>query len=262
MTKRKWTANHKGVLAAAGLIGPGTKRRRVIHHSTAFRSRALVMDVDSGPAHGSKSGAHEAQMIRGLGSLEWGFPNSIITTMRYAAVYSLTSDTGTTTSQVWRANGCFDPDYSGTGHQPMFFDEYAAVYNYYTVLGSKIKVTLHNASDYAATVCLQGSSNSSLSSTVTNYLEQNNGVNTIIGNKYAEPITLFMTYSPEENMGQAVKNDGSSMTSVGADPSAGEGTYYYGLLATCVSSNTAVITAQVEIEYTVKFSLLKKNGGS
>lgn len=231
------------------------KRQRIIESS---------MQVDSGPAGGSdgKSGQHEAKMVPGLGSLEWGFPNSIVTTLRYADVYTLTSTTGATTSQVWRANGCFDPDQTGGGHQPLFFDEWAAVYNYYTVLGSKIKVTLHNASDYAGTVCLQGSSTSSLSSTVSLHLEQNNGVNTIIGNKYAEPITMFMTYSPEENMGQDVKNDGSSMTAVTADPSSGEGTYFYGLLLTTVSANTSVVTAQVEIEYTVKFSLLKKNGGS
>lgn len=41
---------------------------------------------------------------------------------------------------VFSANGMYDPNITGTGHQPMFRDTFAAMYNHYTVLGSKIKV--------------------------------------------------------------------------------------------------------------------------
>lgn len=44
------------------------------------------------------------------------------------------------TSYRFRANGMYDPDASGTGHQPLGFDELSAVYNHYEVLGSKIVV--------------------------------------------------------------------------------------------------------------------------
>jgi len=42
--------------------------------------------------------------------------------------------------QVYRGNSLFDPDLSGTGGQPMGFDQWTGFYASYTVLGSKIEV--------------------------------------------------------------------------------------------------------------------------
>lgn len=46
---------------------------------------------------------------------------------------------------VFSANGLYDPDITGTGHQPIGFDQWMAFYNHYTVIGSKISVTFVNA---------------------------------------------------------------------------------------------------------------------
>lgn len=233
------------------------------HHHAAFTSQLAMPDVNMSGEAAAKKQKHEARMVPGMGSLEWGFPNSIITTLRYCDVKTLTSTTSATTSTLFRANGIFDPDYTAGGHQPMFYDQWAAIYNYYTVLGSKIKVIFKGTSDYSTVVCLQGSSTTSLSSGVATFLEQNNGVHTIVGPKTNQATVLTMTYSPNENMGQDVKDDGSSMTAVGADPSAGEGTYYFGILAaTSDAASTSTLDILVEIEYTVKFTEISKNSGS
>lgn len=42
--------------------------------------------------------------------------------------------------QEFRGSSLFDPDFTGAGTQPTGFDEWAAVYRRYRVLGSKIKV--------------------------------------------------------------------------------------------------------------------------
>lgn len=42
--------------------------------------------------------------------------------------------------EFWSANNCFDPYVATGGHQPMNFDQWAALYNHYTVVASKIKV--------------------------------------------------------------------------------------------------------------------------
>lgn len=39
-------------------------------------------------------------------------------------------------------NGMYDPNIGGVGSQPYYFDQLAALYNHYVVIGSKIKVTL------------------------------------------------------------------------------------------------------------------------
>lgn len=207
-----------------------------------------------------KRARSEAQMIPGLGNLEWGFPNSIITTLRYCDFYGLTSTSGGSTAQVFRANGIFDPDYSGSGHQPMYRDAYANIYDYYTVLGSKITVTFHSRSaTHGFIVGCIGTDSPSITTTVTTWMENNNAVSALVGNVNAQPTTLTMTYSPEEQLGSHAKDDGSSMTAVGADPSSGEGTYYYAITAaTEDGSTTASLTAKVQIEYTVKFTYLSR----
>lgn len=42
--------------------------------------------------------------------------------------------------RLFRCNSLYDPDYTGSGHQPLGFDEMAVIYDHYEVLGSKITV--------------------------------------------------------------------------------------------------------------------------
>lgn len=49
---------------------------------------------------------------------------------------------GNPTWFIMRANSLFDPDFTGVGHQPMFRDEMAAKYSFYTVLSSQCKFVI------------------------------------------------------------------------------------------------------------------------
>lgn len=71
--------------------------------------------------------------------LKVGFPKTTMVKLRY--VDSIVIDPGVSTlaTYAFRANSCFDPDFTGTGHQPMNFDMWATLYNHYTVVGSKIR---------------------------------------------------------------------------------------------------------------------------
>jgi len=51
---------------------------------------------------------------------------------------------GGSNSWVFQGNNLYDPNYTGTGHQPMFFDNYSSVYSRYRVIYSTIKVTVIN----------------------------------------------------------------------------------------------------------------------
>lgn len=73
------------------------------------------------------------------------------TCLQYQTNISLNPTTGAIGSggsNLWTfaANGLYDPDITGVGHQPMYFDNFAAVYNRYRVNFSKITVTVVNHS--------------------------------------------------------------------------------------------------------------------
>lgn len=69
-----------------------------------------------------------------------GFPKTRFAKLRYCEEFSLNVGAGLITSYVFRANDCFDPDATGTGHQPIGFDNMMAAYDHFTVLGAKIKL--------------------------------------------------------------------------------------------------------------------------
>lgn len=77
----------------------------------------------------SRKGLSRLRVKRPLG----GFPIRKNVTLRYAEVVALNPAGGSDAVQVFGANNCFDPNYSGVGHQPMFFDNYKALYNKYKV---------------------------------------------------------------------------------------------------------------------------------
>lgn len=71
------------------------------------------------------------------------FPNQKIVRHKYCEqiILSAAGSAGTGTTYTYRANSVFDPNKTGIGHQPLFRDEMAANYAYYTVIASFIKVT-------------------------------------------------------------------------------------------------------------------------
>lgn len=54
---------------------------------------------------------------------------------------------GAANAHVFSANGLYDPNITGTGHQPLGFDQLMSMYNHYTVIASKIYCTFSNETD-------------------------------------------------------------------------------------------------------------------
>lgn len=69
-----------------------------------------------------------------------GFPTQKVVSLRYAECVGLNAGAGVIASYAFRANSIFDPNSTGTGHQPYAHDQWAILYNHYVVLGSKITV--------------------------------------------------------------------------------------------------------------------------
>ena len=69
------------------------------------------------------------------------FPTRMVVTLRYVQSININSSLTATGNYCFACNSIYDPDLSGTGHQPYAHDTYSTIYNQYTVLKSLIKVT-------------------------------------------------------------------------------------------------------------------------
>jgi len=67
-----------------------------------------------------------------------GFPSKKLVRLRYVTEITLNAGQDLYARHNFCANGLYDPDISGVGHQPNNFDRWMTIYNHYTVLGSKI----------------------------------------------------------------------------------------------------------------------------
>lgn len=84
--------------------------------------------------------------------ISYGFPRCQLVRMVYFAQIRI-DPAGTPGFHIFRANSVHDPDYTAGGHQPMYHDQYAAVYRKYKVVSSKIQVTgTNDYSDQANTM--------------------------------------------------------------------------------------------------------------
>lgn len=96
---------------------------------------------------------------------------------------------GTTIDHVWNINSIFDPNRTGTGHQPLGYDQYAAFYNRYRVYRCDYIINiaaLLSAENYKVSV---GATNSASTITTANLAaEQPTFVSKSFSN--ASPTTL------------------------------------------------------------------------
>lgn len=74
-----------------------------------------------------------------------GFPPLMKVDLHYESLITLAPGTAVA-SYVFRGNSLFDPDYTGTGHQPRYYDQLTPIYGRYKVLASGITVEMINGS--------------------------------------------------------------------------------------------------------------------
>jgi hypothetical protein len=78
-----------------------------------------------------------------IGSVRPGFvlPERMDVALRYSQEVPLHASAGVAVSYVFRANDLYDPDYTGTGHQPLGFDQLCLFYKRFFVTKSTCIMT-------------------------------------------------------------------------------------------------------------------------
>lgn len=82
--------------------------------------------------------------------IERGIPGfralSYRTKLTYYDVFTISTGAGSAGARVYSANGLYDPDITGAGHQPMPFDQLMLSFEHYVVLRAKCTVNFKSTS--------------------------------------------------------------------------------------------------------------------
>lgn len=110
------------------------------------------------------------------------FPNMTVRKLRYCTGNVITATAGVLVSHVFSLSGLYDPDITGTGHQPMGFDQIMPFYEHYHVLHCNAHVTFTNKqSAYRGYVALKITPDTALPTSSDDLVEEGRAVVDPIG---------------------------------------------------------------------------------
>lgn len=187
-----------------------------------------------------------------------GFPRRLKITHKYAENFTLTNTAGAGAYYNFSCNGLYDPNISGTGHQPAYFDNLAAIYNHYTVIASRIRIRATTASTQSVPVNVACFINDDTSVTggFLAALEQPSSQSQFLQvNAGAAPAELYLSWSAKATFGGSILGNDNLQGGSGNNPSEQS---YFTIMTGPSDSTTATITYfLVEIEYVAVWDELK-----
>lgn len=104
------------------------------------------------------------------------YPSTVMKRLRYSTNCQLASTAGAVVSQVYAVNGLYDPDITGTGHQPMGFDEMMIYFNHYVVVRCVATIIAKAVSSTKMTVSLRQDASSTAITVIDRLVEIGGGV--------------------------------------------------------------------------------------
>lgn len=180
-------------------------------------------------------------------------PKSIKVRMRYVQDITLDPATGGGASHIFRANGMYDPDVTGTGHQPYGFDQLMTLFNHFTVVGSKCTARFNNTDSsniYNVAIGVYDSATSSTASRIWN-LERPGTTYTALGlaTGGSNLKTLSKTFSTRKYFNIKNPTDVSRLQGGQvSDPT--EQAYFYVIAqASASGTNPGVLDVNVTVDY-------------
>lgn len=176
--------------------------------------------------------------------------------LRYVDVDTLTNVAGALTSQLFSCNGAYDPDYTGGGHQPLWFDQIMPYFQHFCVLRSTIVATFSyngTPSIVPVNVGIAVRGTSTTSATAQLYIE--NG-----GCKWATLLpaaessrTVKMSFDTKKFFGKKYAVDNYDLKgTILANPQ--EDAYFHVFTDPLTGAGTPSIDVQCVIHYSVVFS--------
>lgn len=186
---------------------------------------------------------------RGLPS---GVPDKLWVNLRYTTTITVDPGVGQSAAHIFRANDMRDPDYSGTGNQPRFYDEWMAMYNHFCVERSSIKLSASSLADSSAALAVVGidvRSGASIPSGPDDYIEGRHTRSAQLGfASGGKPVANVSNTCDLANwfgVGSAIER--SDLTGGASSPT--EEVFYHVFVSPMYSSDPNAVAMRVTIDY-------------
>lgn len=180
-----------------------------------------------------------------------GFPDVMHTSLKFTTHINFTQIANV---QTFRGNSVFDPDFTGFGEQPMFYDQYTAIYERYLVTSSSVEVLGMNTSNsQAAELALYPSTSSVLPSGNPTIIKSYNHAKfrQVQEQRGGGRVKMFSRMSTKKIRGESLLDD-----SFGALTSASPTRQWFWHLvgaAGDLTTNVISVTLIITVTYRVKF---------
>lgn len=179
-------------------------------------------------------------------------PDTLRRVIRYSDYAALPCTSGVLGTWVFAANGVYDPDITGTGHQPMGFDQYMTFYDHCTVVSARITVDAVATSVpvfFGVAVSRDGSA---FYSSYNSYIESGTVVYRLIDTEGSALNRVSRTLDIAKWFGFTDLNDTTQFCTTSANPA--QGVYFHVLAQDVNKTSTANAEINVVIDYDVVFS--------
>jgi len=163
-----------------------------------------------------------------------GKPASNVARLRYCEHVVLNAGTGGIAEYVFRINSLFDPDFTGTGHQPMGFDQFGAFYSRYVVIGAKVNIRVTQGGTAVAygpgsiTGAYISPGSAAAAADLISLLEQGRSNSTMVAHAFTkgnDNLSFNINFSPKRFFG--ITNIKDNIDNIGAVTSANPSTLAY-----------------------------------
>lgn len=189
-------------------------------------------------------------------SLSSPMPMSITSKLKYDSAWTLDPAAGSAAVHVFSANGLYDPDITGVGHQPRGFDQIMTMYDHYQVTGAKITVQfLGSNANTSGMICFVSTQDAAPTLTPTDYMESNKvSFNGIVQTAATTGSTrLTQKYSSKQWFNTAASSAGRLQGTTGTNPS--EQVYFHvGCYPSFLATEPQSITFHANIEFIATFT--------
>lgn len=196
-------------------------------------------------------------------SVGLGFPKKMCAKLKYVETIGLTSSVGAVNWYQYIMNGLYDPNFTGTGHQPMYFDQYMAIYAHYTVVGCKVTVRFVATEGNTVGIKVALWQNDDTSVVPTNLeamSEQSISRYCILTEGNAASKVMTLKWSAKKTFGGSVMANNSLLGTISNNPN--ENSVAVIGVQSVDGTTTSSVTCQVTMEFITVFSEIRDQAQS